>query len=376
VLEDDDEFRARVARAATEESVGRASWLWLHRPDGWEEELDEMLASASASAVTARELQEERSARRRLVAAEEARRRADASAAVAQEAAAKAAEELAAERRARREAEERVALLRSEVAEAQTAAAIAAAAAERAELEAADLRATVADLVAERDQLEKSSPAPDTPGRNVAVALAGAAAAASQLGVALTAASEALGFSVAADPTPTPPPAPVRARRPARPAPRRPAPLPPATFEDSIEAADYLVRVSGMVLLVDGYNVSLRAWPDLATPTQRRRLTDALTELAARTGVDARIVFDGAEQPEPGPRDLPVRSPVRVYFSPPDVDADEVLIELVEQLPANRPVVVATSDRRVQTEVRRRGANVISSQRLLDLLGRARARRA
>jgi predicted RNA-binding protein with PIN domain len=84
------------------------------------------------------------------------------------------------------------------------------------------------------------------------------------------------------------------------------------------------------------------------------------------------VVFDGAEQPEPGTRNLAVRSPVRVYFSPADVEADEVLIELVEQLPANRPVLVATSDRRVQSEVRRRGANVISSQRLLDLLGRAR----
>jgi predicted RNA-binding protein with PIN domain len=266
--------------------------------------------------------------------------------------------------------------LRSEVAEAQTAAATAAAAAEKAELEAADLRATVADLVAERDQHQATAAAPSAPGADAAAALAGAAAAASQLEAALTAASEALGFPVFEEPkpSPAPPTAPalVHGRQPARAPIRRPTPLPPATFEDSIEAADYLVRVSGMVLLVDGYNVSLRAWPDLATRTQRRRLTDALTELAARTGVDARVVFDGAEQPEPGTRNLPVRSPVRVYFSPADVEADEVLIELVEQLPANRPVLVATSDRRVQSEVRRRGANVISSQRLLDLLGRAR----
>jgi predicted RNA-binding protein with PIN domain len=272
--------------------------------------------------------------------------------------------------------------LRSEVAEAQTATATAAAVAEKAELEAADLRATLADLVAERDQHEATAAAPSAPGAEAAAALAGAAAAASQLGAALTAASEALGFPVFEEPTrepaqaPLTAPAPVPARQPSRSPVRRPTPLPPATFEDSLEAADYLVRVSGMVLLVDGYNVSLRAWPDLATRTQRRRLTDALTELAARTGVDARVVFDGAEQPEPGTHNLPVRSPVRVYFSPPDVDADEVLIELVEQLPANRPVLVATSDRRVQGEVRRRGANVISSQRLLDLLGRAREGRS
>ena len=68
-----------------------------------------------------------------------------------------------------------------------------------------------------------------------------------------------------------------------------------------------------------------------------------------------------------------VRAPVlRVRFSPPDVDADEVLIELVDLFPAHRPVLVATSDRRVQGEVRRRGANVISTGQLLGLLGRAR----
>jgi predicted RNA-binding protein with PIN domain len=53
------------------------------------------------------------------------------------------------------------------------------------------------------------------------------------------------------------------------------------------------------------------------------------------------------------------------------VDADEVIIEFVDQLPRHRPVVVATNDRRVQDEVRARGANVISAGQLLGLLGRA-----
>ena len=40
-----------------------------------------------------------------------------------------------------------------------------------------------------------------------------------------------------------------------------------------------------MVLLVDGYNVTMQAWPDVPIPEQRRRLVDALAGLAARTGV-------------------------------------------------------------------------------------------
>jgi len=109
-------------------------------------------------------------------------------------------------------------------------------------------------------------------------------------------------------------------------------------------AAEHLVRVPGMILLVDGYNVSLQAWPDVPIPEQRRRLVDALSAVAARTGVDAQVIFDGAEQPEPRSSGLPPRSAVRVRFSPPDVDADEVLIELTEELPPARPVTVATSE--------------------------------
>ena len=43
VVEEDDEFRARVTAVATEETVNRASWLWLHRPEGWELELADLI---------------------------------------------------------------------------------------------------------------------------------------------------------------------------------------------------------------------------------------------------------------------------------------------------------------------------------------------
>jgi predicted RNA-binding protein with PIN domain len=149
---------------------------------------------------------------------------------------------------------------------------------------------------------------------------------------------------------------------------RQAAPLPPAVFEDSATAAEHLLRIPGMVLLVDGYNVTLAAWPGTAIPEQRRRLVDALSGLAARTGAEIQVVFDGAEQVEHRPRGLPPRSAVRVRFSPPDVDADDVLIDLCEVLPIGRPVTVATSDRRVQDEVRKRGGNVISTPQLLGVI--------
>jgi predicted RNA-binding protein with PIN domain len=150
---------------------------------------------------------------------------------------------------------------------------------------------------------------------------------------------------------------------------RRPVPLPPAIFDDSVEAADHLVRVSGVALVVDGYNVSQTGWPELPLAEQRRRLVAALGELAARTGADVRVVFDGADLAMPSV--VPTTSQlVRVTFSPPGVEADDEVLAMVSDLPLHRPVVVATSDRAVQHGAMRVGANVISSSQLLALLGR------
>jgi predicted RNA-binding protein with PIN domain len=415
VLDEDPEFRVRVAEVATEDVVGRASWLWLARPDGWEDELGRLDVEAARTATSARAEQDERSARRRLAAAEEARRRADATAAAATGHAARASEELTTERLARRAAEARAETLTAQVAELEAQVEIGHARAEGAEREGRRLHQAGADLVAERDRLrdqvetlagqlaeararpeEPSGPAQWDATAAVAARIAEAALAAGQLGVALAAAAELFGWppapaaraggspGQATDPTLGHPAAeemPERAVTPDRPptdatpsvvrtvGPRRqPTPLPPAVFDDTADAALHLLRVPGMILLVDGYNVSLQAWPDIPIPEQRGRLVDALAGLAARTAVEAQVVFDGAEQAEHRAVGLPPRSPVRVRFSPPDVDADDVLIELVDTLPPGRPVTVATSDRRVQDEVRHRGGNVISTAQLLAVL--------
>src|SRR4051794_23473232 len=66
--------------AATEDLVGRPGWLWLHRPDGWEAELAELVDESVRSQVDEAHEREERSARRRLEsvqsALDHARRRA------------------------------------------------------------------------------------------------------------------------------------------------------------------------------------------------------------------------------------------------------------------------------------------------------------
>ena len=97
----------------------------------------------------------------------------------------------------------------------------------------------------------------------------------------------------------------------------------------------------------------------------------ALAELSMRTGVEAEVVFDGADDHAHPLRSRPARRAVRVTFSPPAVDADELIIERVARLPATRPVIVATNDQRVRVECGRAGANLLSTDQLIALLGRS-----
>src|SRR6201999_1834424 len=95
---------------------------------------------------------------------------------------------------------------------------------------------------------------------------------------------------------------------------RVPLPLPGGLLDDSIEAVEHLLRAPGLLLLVDGYNVTMTGWPELPVVEQRRRLLVALGETAARTGTEVDVVFDGADvEPLSVPRQ--VRRMVRVRFS-------------------------------------------------------------
>jgi predicted RNA-binding protein with PIN domain len=150
---------------------------------------------------------------------------------------------------------------------------------------------------------------------------------------------------------------------------RSPLALPGGVFDDSVEAAEHLVRVPGAVMLVDGYNVSMTGWPEAGASEQRRRLVAALGELAARTATPVEVVFDGAEVDAPSVRGSG-RQLVRVRFSSPGVEADDVVLDLAGRIPAATPVIVASSDKRVRDGARRLGANLLDAHQLIALLRR------
>jgi predicted RNA-binding protein with PIN domain len=456
VVDRDDEFRARVAAAVSEEQVGRAGWLWLARPEGWAGELAELEAARAARQADEAGERDERSATRKLAAAQAAAARAEADARARLVELDEARGDLAREREARAAAEARVAEL-----EAQVEGAVAA----RAEV-VRNLKETESRLVARatelnaakarlRERVAEAGPPADPrptgpfagsggeaeagpggpvpgPGGEAALSPSGptagigggaappfsdraptvvagadgvarevarAADGAAALADALAALAQALGGGAAprAVPCSTVPadgrpaggpedPAAVDTDEgngggadaaagaepgsvPAAGARRVPVRLPGGMFDDTVEAAEHLLRTPEAVLVVDGYNVTMQGWPELAAAAQRRRLVTALSDLAARTATRVELVFDGAEV-EPRSVPTPTRQLVRVRFSEPGVEADDVVIDLVGRIPAATPVIVASSDRRVREGAGRGGANLLHARQLVAVLRR------
>ena len=130
---------------------------------------------------------------------------------------------------------------------------------------------------------------------------------------------------------------------------------------------DQLLAMPKAHLLVDGYNVTKTGYGELSLEQQRSRLITGLGGIAAQTGAEVTVVFDGAERIvglPPAPRG------VRVLFSKKGETADDLIRRLVRAEPAGRPVVVISSDREVADGVRRHGAYPLGSPALLRRLGR------
>jgi hypothetical protein len=401
VLDRDEGFRARVAEGLEPDQPDRPSWLFLTRPDGWADELD-MLGDGAAEQ---RAEKERRSAERRveqLSAALDRRgeeldeQRAEAESARA---------ELADERRRRQDAEralaasdERSGSLGEERARAvRELKRIEALATERLDL----LRAAegeVAGLRAELDQHRSAQIAPDdepvppvadeAPGSGppfplseVAATVEVAARSADELAAALgdvarLLASFAAGPGEQQSPGPTavpgasaPSPGATPSAAPAtRPSRRVPLRTQRGVVEDSPKGIEQLMATDGLVTLVDGYNVAMSRWPDLDKGAQRDSLIRSLGAVAARVGAVVHVVFDGGDHGRRPSVGAPL--PVRVHFSPTGVEADDVILDMVAELPTDTAVLVISSDRRVAQGSRRLGANTAGSDALIGLLAR------
>ena len=133
--------------------------------------------------------------------------------------------------------------------------------------------------------------------------------------------------------------------------------------DDSDDAARYLVALRHVVVVVDGYNVAKRVWPEVPSLVEQRdRLLDRLVRLHASTRAEVWVVFDGTQAGGVAPSK---GQPVRVLFTPAGTTADEQILHLVPTVPASGPWWSRPPDREVADGARRLGANVISAEQLL-----------
>ncbi|GID93558.1 NYN domain-containing protein [Amorphoplanes digitatis] len=143
---------------------------------------------------------------------------------------------------------------------------------------------------------------------------------------------------------------------------------PRAQDTDDPGRLDQLLALPRAHLIVDGYNVTKRGFAEMSLEQQRKRLITGLGGIAAQTGDEITVVFDGAERVHGLP---PAPRGVRVLFSRKGDTADELIRQLVRAEPPGRPLVVISSDREVADGVRRHGAYPMGADSLLRRLARS-----
>ena len=148
---------------------------------------------------------------------------------------------------------------------------------------------------------------------------------------------------------------------------RIPIAIPGGIYGDSVAGATHLLRTPRVLVIVDGYNVAKLGWPNVELVRQRECCIELLEDLGRRFGSDIRVIFDGADVIGASSG----RRLIRVQYSPAGVIADDVIRSEVAALPLTTPVVVVTNDQAIRSDVRSVGVNIVSSDMLLAIGGRA-----
>jgi len=356
---EDPEFRARVRSGATPDSVDRASWLVLERPEGWEGDLEELIAQlaeqrqdgeAAAGKLRDAELAATVTELRRHVAVQ--------------------ARDLAKMAKQCDQHVGRIAELTDELDRQRDMARVALDERREAVRDLKQMERRLAERTVEWKAAMATHVAPETAPVAVQQVVDAAVAAAA---AAVQAAHSALGERIAAlglvlrghEPDAQPLPGGDRPSSKPPQQTRRPVRLGRGLRIDTVAGVQWLVRRPGAMVFIDGYNVTMLAWPAMSAAEQRDRLEQGCAKVAMDAGTVV-IVFDGE-----GAGGRPARSvgsSVRVRYTDTDTEADDEILHLVAQVPLGQPVIVVSNDRRVVDGAAALGANTVSSTTWTELL--------
>ena len=361
-LESDEEFRDRVAVQVegglpqSVDDVTAAAVAWLARPDGWEDELDAALAVLAQRPSTQDDTQADR-LRQQVEAAERAAR--DLRARHREDVAGLKAENAT----LRRKLGETRSALREALSAADEAGRTADQLRGQAEAAGASAEKELRQLRAQVARLEDDARADRRAGRSEREE---ASLRARLLLDAVIDAATGLRRELALPPTSGAPGDRLEASLTSEGA-RHPTSAGSLGPTSSALLEQYL-GLPRARLIVDGYNVSMSAWPTSSLEAQRTRLLNGLAPVVARTRVEATVVFDAASS---AVRPV-VTTPrgVKVVFSPEGVIADRVISDLVAAEPEGRVVIVVSSDQEVARDASAAGARSVAAEALVGLLAR------
>ena len=360
VVESDEEFRQRVVADTDEEAMGRIGWLWLTRPEGWEQEYAELATAAERETEQAADAQSIQALEQRQQRAEAAVERAERQRKKADDDRDAAKAEAAQARTEVRQARDEAKALSADLGEARREREAAQKSLDRAvrtqDRTAAKLKSAQTQLDRLKKELRDSREQHKSEINTLKERLAEAEAE-----VAL--AREA-GFEPPAEPDPDPEPPPPLTKRTA-------VPMPSGLLNDTPEAAEHLLRqVPDIVVLVDGYNVTFKNWEKLPVQQQRHRFLQKMEELSSRySGAEFVVVFDGTQTDYDYIATTARSLGVTVRFSKPGVTADDHIISQCDSYPLSRPIAVVSEDGEVREQARNRGANLVHPRKLLEIMG-------
>ena len=359
VVESDEEFRERVVAESDEEAMGRIGWLWLTRPEGWEQEYAELAASAEQETEQAADAQVVQALEQKLQRAEAALEKAERQRKKADEERDAAKAETIQARTSMRKAGDDAKALTAELGEARREREAAQKSLDRAERTqdrtAAKLKSAQTQLDRLKKELRDSREQHEAEINGLKERLAEA-----EDEVAL---ARAAGFEPPSAPEPEPEPPPITKRTAVS--------MPGGMLNDTPEAAEYLLRqVPDIVVLVDGYNVTFKSWEKLPVQQQRRRFLQKMEELSSRySGAEFVVVFDGTQTDYDYIATTARSLGVTVRFSKPGVTADDHIISQCDSYPLSRHIAVVSEDGEVREQARSRGANLIHPRKLLEVMG-------
>jgi len=126
------------------------------------------------------------------------------------------------------------------------------------------------------------------------------------------------------------------------------------------------------LILIDGYNllfVGSKGKPNVDIKKAREKLIGLLSKYNSKKGSEITVVFDRADSVfTHGLKQRHKQAGMEIIFTPPDMTADDYIINSVQESKDKKGIKVVTSDRKIVDAVTEYGSEVVSSSQFMEEL--------